>query len=263
MGETSLSTEAFYTGVATYMDRLDPTWAQEQWRSQVEKEESALRGILGESLGQSILDCSCGSGAQAIPLAKLGWRVTATDITEAYLSSARERAHEAGVQIDFHACDMRDLGQKFSAAFDWVISCMAIDNITEDGEIKEATDGIFHALRPGGKCYIRLRNFDTIMRERPRYDFREERALPTGRVIRLEDWDYRSESHIVCTYIFLHEDSQRSGYKWATSIFSYLRRALHQEELRCFLEVTGFDPIDFLPQSSQWGYKEVIAVKPR
>ena len=279
-----LSAQEFYTGVADYMHRVDPSWDEERWQAQMVEESEILSRALGEGKGHSVLDCSCGSGGQAIPLAELGWQVTATDITEAYLNTARNRlaqispgsrlpksqansvrttseVRQEAVEIDFRTCDMRDLGRHFRATFDWVVSCMALDNITADEGIEQAVRGMYEALKPGGRCYIRLRDFDNIMRVRPRYDFKEERRVPYGRVIRLEDWDYESETYVVCIYVFLREDSRIEGYRWVTDVFAYRRRALRKAELEQFLRVAGFRQVEFLPQPGPWRPYEVVASK--
>ena len=254
-----LSTQEFYTRVAGYKYRLDPTWDEEGWQAQVIEEREMLAGAMGEASGQSVLDCSCGSGGQAIPLARLGWQVTATDITEASLDFAKQRAGEEKVSVDFRVCDMRDLQKNFPPSFDWVISCMAIDNLTADEDIQLVIKGMFGTLKPGGKCYIRLRDFDNIMEVKPRYEFCEDRLVPHGRVIRLEDWDYESERHIVCIYVFLWEDYRKTGYRWSTDIFSFRRRALRKAELRQFMIAAGFREVEFLPQPTPWHPYEVVA----
>ena len=96
-----LSTQEFYTGVADYMYRVNPGWDEEQWRAQLIVDREMLGRVLVEANGHSVLDCSCGSGGQAIPLAKLGWQVTATDVTEASLNLAKRRAQQEKVSVDF------------------------------------------------------------------------------------------------------------------------------------------------------------------
>lgn len=256
-----LSTQEFYARVADYMYHVDPTWDEEQWQAQMVAEHGKLSAVLGEPHGRSVLDCSCGGGGQAIALAKLGWQVTATDITEAYLDAAQQRARQEGVVIDFRLCDMRDLDHHFRASFDWVVSCYALDNITDDEGIQQAVKCMFSALRPGGKCYIRLRDFDNIMSEKPRYEGYKERVVPHGRVVRLEDWEYESDTHVVCIYVFLWEDHRKKGYRWTTDVFSYRRRALRKAELERFLRAAGFRRIEFLPQPTPWHPYEVVASK--
>jgi SAM-dependent methyltransferase len=56
------------------------------------------------------LDVGCGSGADAVYLAKRGWRVTAVDAVEKALARARERAAEEGVEVDWIRGDVTSLG---------------------------------------------------------------------------------------------------------------------------------------------------------
>lgn len=258
----TLSVEEFYAGLDDYARRVDPTWDDEIWASQVEAEKEILGRVLGRGDGRTVLDCSCGAGGQAVPLAQLGWRVTASDVTATSLDVARGRAQDAGVSIAFQLCDMRELESCFTTAFDWVISCWALDNITADDEIQQAIGGMFAVLKPGGRCYIRLTDFDNIMADKPRYEFREERRLPHGRVIRLEDWLYETETHAVCVYVYLHEDNRRPGYAWTSDVFALRRRALRKAELAAFLQAAGFQSLEFLPQPSPWHPYEVVAVRP-
>jgi ubiquinone/menaquinone biosynthesis C-methylase UbiE len=257
-----LSVEEFYAGVDAFVRRVDPTWDEESWATQVEAEKEILGRVLGRGDGRTVLDCSCGAGRQAVPLAQLGWRATASDVTATSLDVARGRAREAGVSIAFQLCDMRELESCFTSTFDRVISCYALDNITVDDGIRRAIRGMFAVLKPGGRCYIRLTDFDNIMADKPRYEFREERRLPHGRVIRLQDWIYESETHAVCVYVYLHEDNRRPGYAWTTDIFAFRRRALRKTELAAFLQAAGFQQLEFLPQPSPWHPYEVVAVRP-
>lgn len=72
-----------------------------------------LHGILGDAQDQSVLDCSCGWGTQAIPLAKLGWQVTACDVSPTSIEFARQYADQEGVTVDFKMYDMGDLAEVF------------------------------------------------------------------------------------------------------------------------------------------------------
>jgi SAM-dependent methyltransferase len=259
-----LSASEFYTQIIAYMRSVDPSWA-EDWLSGDPEEGATLRAILGEGDGRSVLDCSCGSGAQAIPLARMGWQVTGTDITEAHLSEAKRRAETEGLPIEFAACDMRDLGQHYRESYDWVISCWALDNITEDEGIRATVRGMYEALRPGGRCYLRWRNFDDIMEEMPRYEFKGEHRTPHGRAIRIEDWDYESETHVVHLYILWHEDERKKETTWSRgwdwTVLGMRRRALRAAELEQFLRDAGFVSIGLRPKSGAWEPHEVIATK--
>jgi len=46
-------------------------------------------------------DVGCGSGRDAVFLAKRGWRVTAVDLVEKALAAAERRAAEEGVEVEW------------------------------------------------------------------------------------------------------------------------------------------------------------------
>jgi SAM-dependent methyltransferase len=55
------------------------------------------------------LDVGCGTGTQAVYLARRGWEVTALDAVPRPLARARARAQEAGVDVDWILADVARL----------------------------------------------------------------------------------------------------------------------------------------------------------
>ena len=255
-----LTAEDFYTRTARYMRDLDASWPEERVQRAMIAEQAHLAAVLGRGEGQAALDCACGPGTQAIPLAQLGWHVTGLDASAAVLSEAHDRAEQAGIAVDWRLGDMRELGQHFpTERFKVVVSCLALDNILSDDGLRQAVQAMHDVLQPGGRCYLRLRDFDHLLQVRPRYDVREERMVRAGRVIRLEDWLYESEQHVVNAWVFLREDTRKQGYRWETTVFAYRRRALRKAGLDLLLHWAGFDRVRFLPQPSRWDPYEVLA----
>jgi SAM-dependent methyltransferase len=66
------------------------------------------------------LDLACGEGRHAVWLAELGWRVSAVDFSEVAIAKARDRAEDAGLDVDFHSSDLLDFEPE-SRAFDLVL----------------------------------------------------------------------------------------------------------------------------------------------
>ena len=56
------------------------------------------------------LDLGCGSGIWAVELAKRGWDVTGVDFVPKALRRARERAQNAGVEVELEQGEVTDLG---------------------------------------------------------------------------------------------------------------------------------------------------------
>lgn len=64
-----------------------------------------VREVAGLAPGRA-LDLGCGEGADAVWLAKQGWRVTAVDISGVALGRAAGHAADAGVTVDFQRRDL-------------------------------------------------------------------------------------------------------------------------------------------------------------
>ncbi|MDI6697486.1 MAG: class I SAM-dependent methyltransferase [Candidatus Saccharicenans sp.] len=124
-------------------------------------QESFTRGTAGEchfiekeinfDKNLKILDVGCGTGRHAIELARRGYSVTGIDISEAMLQRAREKAMEAGVQVDFLQADARNLPFKnlFDAA---IMLCEGGFSLMETDEMNyEILKSVTAALKPRGK----------------------------------------------------------------------------------------------------------------
>lgn len=70
-----------------------------------EKINDFLDKIFKKHKVKTVLDMTCGTGAQAIGLARRGYKVTASDISKGMLRIAKKKAK--GLKIRFHQGDMR------------------------------------------------------------------------------------------------------------------------------------------------------------
>jgi len=66
-----------------------------------------------------IIDIGCGTGRHSIELARRGYQILGIDLSESQLKRAREKAQEAGLEIDFQKHDARNL--PFKGEFDLAI----------------------------------------------------------------------------------------------------------------------------------------------
>ncbi|MGH2896337.1 MAG: class I SAM-dependent methyltransferase [Solirubrobacteraceae bacterium] len=75
----------------------------ESWRPLLEGRDDAVPG--------RALDIGCGSGRDAVYLAKHGWRVTAVDAVDKALAAAQQRAAAEGVEVQWVRGDVGRLGR--------------------------------------------------------------------------------------------------------------------------------------------------------
>ncbi|MCM8814158.1 MAG: class I SAM-dependent methyltransferase [Candidatus Omnitrophica bacterium] len=105
-----------------------------------------------------IIDIGCGTGRHAIELTKRGYKVTGVDLSENQIKRAREKAHEAGVIIDFQTQDARKL--PFDGEFDLAMMlCEGGFSLMETDEMNfEILRNATKALKSKGKLIFTTLN---------------------------------------------------------------------------------------------------------
>jgi len=108
-----------------------------------------------------VLDIPCGVGRHAIELAERGFEVTGVDTTDPYLETARERADEESVEIEFLQADMREFRRLES--FDAVINLYTSFGYFADRADDERTaQNFYDSLRPGGALVMSVTSKEII-----------------------------------------------------------------------------------------------------
>mmetsp|Transcript_15002 Transcript_15002/g.22077 ORF Transcript_15002/g.22077 Transcript_15002/m.22077 type:complete len:258 (-) Transcript_15002:99-872(-) len=70
----------------------------------------------GDIAGKSVCDCGCGVGSLAIPLAQMGAKISASDISDSMANEAARRAKEFGIgddQATFYTSDLESVDGKY------------------------------------------------------------------------------------------------------------------------------------------------------
>jgi len=111
--------------------------------------------------GAEILDCPCGHGRIANPLAERGYRVTGLDSTERFLERAREDAEARGVEVEYVHGDMRELPwwERFDGLLNWFTSF----GYFSDEENRQVLRQFHDALKPGGRLVLETQNITRIL----------------------------------------------------------------------------------------------------
>src|SRR5512138_447826 len=146
--------------IESFYDQLSPFYKYifQDWNASVERHATILDGVIREYFGvkvHSILDAACGIGTQTIGLAKKGYQITASDISEGAINRARQEATERNLSITFCVADMRRLQQTIQTKFDVVIACdNAVPHLLTDAEIGDAFREFYQVTSESGGCII-------------------------------------------------------------------------------------------------------------
>jgi len=235
----------------------------DRWDAAVERQGAAIDRLIREARpgARDILDCSCGIGTQAIGLARRGYRVCGTDISERSVQRAQVEATRLGAAVAFGVADFRDL-TKVAGDFDVVISWdNAVPHLLDDADVSKAFRAMRSKLRPGGLLVVSTRDFDRALVERPATAPPLLVAGPPRRVVvRLHDWD-APDSPLYTVRLFVLTES---AGEWALEHHSTRYRAITSGALSRAAEDAGFDEITWLNGEDAGSHQPVMtaAVRP-
>lgn len=177
--------------------------------------------------GASTLDLCCGYGRHSIKLAQRGFKVTGVDISAKQIQHAREVAAKAHAQVDFQVADARTLN--FQATFDVVLNMFtSFGFFKNDNENRQVLQGVFRALKPGGKLLIDFWN-----REKEIRDFQPTACEKIRDIIVLKEWQFDAiAGRLNWTNTVIFPDGRRES--WDHSV-----RAYTVAELKTLVEDAG------------------------
>ena len=217
-------TQTFYDSLAPQYDKLFLDW-QTTTREQAEM-LSKLFQSNGFDTSAKILDCACGIGTQAIGLSMLGYCITASDLSTGALAQAKARASDNHVNIRFEQADFCSLSEIFSEQFDIVI-CMdnALPHMLSETALETAVRSIANQLAAGGMFVASIRDYDTLLNQKPAYSPPYIHKTPNGQRVAFQTWDWNGDRYHLTQYIIEDDRSLQ------VSKFDCQYRATRREEL--------------------------------
>ena len=170
-----------------------------------EHEAAFVERALALKGGERLLDLCCGPGRHALLLAQRGLRVTALDLSQAYLDAAAAEAKRRGIEIETVRADMRAPG--FACRFDAVINMFSSFGYLEsEAEDAKVLRGVATALRPGGRALFDLINREWVIR----HQVADESRTSADETVHLEHRELdlvTSRNHV--TFVAVAPDGSR------------------------------------------------------
>ena len=252
--------------VTDFYDRLSPEYRDNMgwdWESTVRSEGAKLHRFLeGDSDRRgpcTLLDCTCGIGTQAIGLALLGHQVHASDLSPVSVERARREATEFGVSMEFSVADFRDLGARISDTFDVVISCdNAIAHCLDDDDLGAALSSIRTRLNPGGLLLLSLRDYDTLLADKRRFNNEHVHDTPDGRRIAFQVWDWRGDERSYRNHQFLIGEKDGA---YELKHFETELRILRRHEILAAVADAGYAQVRWHPPEASGYYQPIVTAR--
>lgn len=216
---------------ASFWDTLEPLMFPPEKVEAAGEEAEQLLALAGLEAPASVLDLPCGVGRYAVEFADRGFDVTGVDATAPYLESARERADDAAVDVEYVEADMREFARPDS--YDLVVNAFTSFGYFEDRADDRRTARNFHeSLRPGGRLVMELTGKEVLAPE-----FRERTWSEQDGTYLLEEhelsdaWSWMDNRWVVV------EDGE-------TREFTVSHRLYSARELSELLRDVGFDEVE-------------------
>ena len=246
--------QTFYDNMAASYDKLFRDW-EATTREQAELLDR-LFAEQGYDRSARILDCACGIGTQAIGLARLGYGITASDISRGELAQARERAEKNQVSIRFQQADFTALETVFDEQFDIV---MAMDNaiphmLTADA-LESAIRSITDRVAPGGMFAASIRDYDALLESKPPYSPPYIHETVAGRRVSFQTWAWEGDNYRLTQYIIDDEDTLH------ISKFECEYRATRRAEMTALLSKYGCTEVRWLFPEETGFYQPIVVAK--
>ena len=206
--------------------------------------------------GKKFLDCPCGIGRIALPLAKAGVKVTGVDVTQSYLDELSQKAKRRGLKINLHHGDMRRVN--FDSQFD------AAGNIwTSFRSFKKESDNLlvlkkmFKALKPGGKFLLHVINRDWVM-----LNFDRTGWTRVGDLKILEERGFEYDTSISTDKWTLIRDGKETVHHTAIRMYSY-HELLDMFRKVGFTDIEGYESEKLDPITAKSRMMFVIGTRPK
>lgn len=253
-------------GVKSFYDQLASNYHLifEDWEASIRRQAAVLGAILERECGPpasvKVLDCACGIGTQALGLAKLGFQVTACDLSPFAVERTRMEAEKRGLNVRALVADMLDLTVLADGEFDAVI-CMdnALPHLDSEEQLLQVATQMRRKLRPGALFMASIRDYDSLAREKPAVQGPNFYSDEKGRRIVHQIWDWLDDRRYTF-HLYITREIQDG---WESQHYSSNYRSIMRDELSQILARSGFAGYRWILADESGFYQPIVLAKVR
>lgn len=249
-------TRQFYDQFSIDYDLIFGGW-DKAVRSQGENLDKLINS-LGHNPPETLLDCSCGIGTQAIGLAICNYQVTGTDISPKSISRAKDEAKRFDVSINLHVQDLRELTLLTNGNFDIVISCDSFPHLLTNTDLIKTISAIHFVLKSNGLFLASFRNYESLLKIKPTVFQPIIYGKGAKQWLAFETWNWHKKKPI---YELNHFILKKNKDGWQTVCRTANLRAIRQFELTGFLLKAGFSDVKWHQPEDTGFFQPIVTAR--
>lgn len=188
----------------------------------------------------TIHDCSIGAGGTTLPLAKLGYKISGSDLSASLLKKAEENFQEAGYGVELFRSDFRNLDQILPQTYDVLISTgNSLPHVT-NRDVAEFLQLISKKINKHGLLYIDMRNWDKILREKPIFSARDPLIMTEEEHVSLyQIWNWHDDQSV--NFIFVTSVDKHGRHEKTSLLSAPTYYPLRYDDYERMLNDAGFE----------------------
>ncbi len=203
----------------------------------------------------TIHDCTIGAGGTTLPLAKLGYTVTGSDLSKNLVEKASENFIDAGYESEIFVADLRDVENFLPATCDCVISTgNSLAHVNND-DLAKFFESVSKSIPSGSLLYFDTRNWDKLLKNRPIFKARDPLVMDEVEhksLYQIFDWhDDKSVDFVFVTSVDKNGKHEKTSYTYAPRYYPFELNWLTQK-----LNASGFNVIKLYDLDRLWFGKE-------
>ena len=186
-------------------------------------EAKSLDGIFKTRKVKNVLDCACGTGIQTIGLARLGYKLFASDISPKMVSLTRKKALKENLDVETKISDFTNLKEWKDIKFDAVINCgNSIPLLPDMESVVESLKSMISLLKKNGTIMISIHNYSKLKKGGNAFLLRGNRSLNENQEI-VFDTRYFGKDRVIITNFFIKKYGNRKSLKTYIKSYMYLK----------------------------------------
>ena len=158
---------------------------------------------------RTLLDVSIGTGSMTLPLANLGIQISGSDLSKQMLIKCQKKCHSRNIPITLKHSDFRHVADIFQEQFDCVCSTGNSLGYVSNEDVLHTLEQMDFLVKSGGYIYLDLRNWDMILKDKPRYYLYNPAFIGDTRINLMQFWDYLSDGSIDFNLLYTFEQKNR------------------------------------------------------